>query len=312
MSRRRAVTVRAVTGCAVVPITVVISTLDRPELLDRCLGALLTGTSRPTAVVVVDQGGGSASPAISAARGRGLAVEHVVQQRRGLSASQNAGVGAASTDVVAIVDDDCVPDRSWLEVIEAAFATAPGPLLLTGRVLPLPPTGDRVTAVSSRTSTDPAVWSGRPPRPWHLGTGGNFAVHRAAFVAVGGNDERLGTGAPGKGGNDLDLFHRLVVSGVTARYEPALLVHHERSTVAEHRSRRGTYGFGVGAMLGIWFRRRDPLAPAVLLSWLRLRGRLAIQRRREGGVGQETRVLLGTMQGLVHGLSRAGRGEAGR
>jgi GT2 family glycosyltransferase len=285
-----------------VAVTVVISTLDRPSQLARCLEALLSGSRLPAGVVVVDQGDSTPTePVVTAARDRGLTVTHVVQPRRGLSASQNAGVRAASTEVVAVVDDDCVPDARWVEVVEAAFGATEDPLLLTGRVLPLPAVGDRVVPLSVRDSAVARVWT-RPPMPWHIGTGGNFAVLRSAFLAVGGNDERLGTGTPGRGGNDLDLFHRLVDSGVTARYEPDLLVRHERATVAEHLSRRSSYGYGVGAMLGVWLRRGDARAVLVLLAWLRLRARVGYSRRSGGGLAHEARVLSGTVTGLLYGL----------
>lgn len=287
-------------------VTVVISTLDRPGRLTRCLEALLAGSRQPSAVIVVDQGStASAEQAVAAVRERGLVITRLTQPRWGLSASQNAGVRAARTDVVAIVDDDCVPGARWIEVIENAFTTTPQPLLLTGRVLPLPPEGDRTAAVSTRDSQQRTEWH-TPPMPWHLGTGGNFAVSRAAFEAVGGNDEQLGTGGPGRGANDLDVFHRLVVAGVMARFEPDLLVHHERSTVDEYRSRRSTYGFGIGAMLGRWLRHRQVRALVVLLAWVRLRAGLAYRRRSEGGVGAEARVLLGTVAGLAHGLRNDG------
>ena len=256
----------------------------------------------PFAVVVVDQGDVSAQPAVTAARERGLKVTHISQPRWGLSSSQNAGVQAATTEVVAIVDDDCVPDAHWVRVIDDAFRSTAVPLLLTGRVLPLPPDGHRVAALSTRDSNRRMEWT-RPPMPWHLGTGGNFAVTRQCFLAVGGNDERLGTGAPGRGGNDLDLFYRLVRDGgVTARYEPDLLVHHERATVAEYRARRGSYGHGVGAMVGVWLRRRDPAALLVLAGWLRLRATRGFSRRASGGLGHEARVLAGTAVGLFRGV----------
>jgi hypothetical protein len=127
-----------------------------------------------------------------------------------------------------------------------------------------------------------------------------------AFLAVGGNDDRLGSGSPGRAGNDLDLFHRLVLTGVRARYEPDLVVHHERSTIAEYNSRRGSYGFGVGAMLGLWFRRGDTQALRTLAGWLRLRTQLASQRRSVGGARQEARVLGGTAAGLLYGLRVGG------
>jgi hypothetical protein len=226
---------------------------------------------------------------------------HLIQPRRGLSVSQNAGVRAARTGVVAIVDDDCVPDARWVEVVEKAFRAAERPLLLTGRVLPLPAEGDRLLALSTRDSMRRSEWT-RPPLPWHIGTGGNFAVSQDAFLAVGGNDERLGTGTPGRGGNDLDLFHRLVSYGVPARYEPDLLVRHERSTREEYIRRRGSYGYGVGAMLGIWLRRGNLHALPVLAGWLQLRARIGYHRKYEGGFGDEGRVLVGTLAGLLWGL----------
>jgi GT2 family glycosyltransferase len=291
---------------ACVPVTVVISTLERPSQLARCLDALLTGTRLPAAVVVVDQGDPARTqPVVAAAEDRGLAVTHLTQPRWGLSASQNAGVEAARTEVVAIVDDDCVPDVNWLRVVERAFGGGPRPLLLTGRVLPLPADGERVAALSTRESTRRMEWR-RAPMPWHIGTGGNFAVTRNAFLAAGGNDERLGTGAPGRGGNDLDLFYRLLRTGIRARYEPDLLVHHERVTAAEYIQRRNSYGYGVGAMLGVWLRRGDLRALSVLAGWLKLRVEVGYERRADSGWINEARVLAGTGQGLLRGLGISG------
>ncbi|HYP45834.1 MAG TPA: glycosyltransferase [Propionibacteriaceae bacterium] len=283
-----------------VTVTVVISTLDRPHQLSRCLAALAAGSRRPEAVVVVDQGVSPSAEAVQSARAAGLVVSHLSQPRLGLSASQNEGVSAAKTSVVAIVDDDCVPDRQWVEIVWRSFVAADGPLLLTGRVLPLPVQGDRVAPLSVRDSEQPMTWT-RPPMPWRIGTGGNFAVDRERYLAVGGNDTRLGTGSPGRGGNDLDLFYRLVRAGATARYEPDLVVQHERATAAEFAQRRGSYGYGVGAMLGVWLRRGDLRAVLVFAAWLRLRARLGCSRRSNGGIRHELRVLKGTLQGLLRG-----------
>ena len=100
---------------------------------------------------MVDQGEPSATAdVLEGARRAGLVVHHLVQAQRGLSVSQNAGVRAAGSLVVAVVDDDCVPDARWLAVVEEAFAAAAGPLLLTGRILALPAQGARTRAVDAR------------------------------------------------------------------------------------------------------------------------------------------------------------------
>jgi glycosyltransferase involved in cell wall biosynthesis len=292
-------------------LSVVISTLDRPHLLARCLDALLAGTVLPDEVVVVDQGApGPVADVLEQRRGRGVELVHVAQARRGLSVSQNAGVEHARGRAVCVVDDDCVPDPTWVEVAARAHAAAGGSLLLTGRVLPLPPSGERVLPLSSRTSTERTELEPGAP-PWEAGTGGNFSVTREAYLRVGGNDERLGTGAPGRAGNDLDLFHRLLCAGVPGRYEPDLLVLHERATVAERRSRRWTYGFGIGTCVALWRSAGDPAAGRVLRQWVRLRLGLLRGARRPGPVLDEARVLLGTLNGLAHGW-RAGRVAARR
>ncbi|MGK5173597.1 glycosyltransferase [Geodermatophilus sp. CPCC 205761] len=278
-----------------------ISTLGRPRELARCLDAILSGTRVPSEVVVVDQGDVRATATILAARrSAGVPLVHVTQSRRGLAASQNAGVARAECAVVAIVDDDCVPDARWVEVAAAEHARTPGPLLVTGRVLPLPPSGDRVLPLSSRTSTARVTF---PPdaMPWDIGTGGNFSVTRTAYLQIGGNDERLGTGTPGRAGNDIDLFHRLMRAGTRALFEPDLLVFHERATPSEHRARRWSYGFGVGVCVGSWLSDGDQSSLTVLRGWLTMRARLILRARRPQTVVAETRVLLGTVHGLWHG-----------
>lgn len=293
-------------------ISVVVSTLDRPELLTRCLDALLDGTLLPAEVVVVDQGDPEpVSAVLQARRSQGVPLVHVVQDVRGLSVSQNAGVAAASSPAVAVVDDDCVAGRRWVETAARAHCAADGPLLVAGRVVPLPPVGERVVALSSRTSQVPASIPLDAP-PWQIGTGGNFSVTRSAYLAVGGNDPRLGTGGPGRAGNDLDLFHRLLRAGVRARFEPDLLVQHERATPAEHRARRWTYGFGAGACVALWHAAGDPSAGGVLRAWIRLRLHRLLGARRPGPVLAEGRVLLGTAQGLWYGRRSAARTAAPR
>lgn len=112
-------------------------------------------------------------------------------------------------------------------------------------------------------------------------------------------DTRLGTGSPGRAGEDLDLLDRLLAAGERITYEPEAVVRHERQTPARRAASRYGYGFGVGAMVGLGLRRRDPGAALNLARWLALRGRLAVTRR---AIGEEVRVLAGTGAGLVYGI----------
>jgi GT2 family glycosyltransferase len=233
-----------------------------------------------------------------------MPIDYFRQARCGLASSQNAGITRARWPIVAVIDDDCIPDRAWLATIEKAFASMDSLAAVTGRVLPLSPEGDKLFPVASRTSTARREFS-KKAMPWVVGSGNNFAVKREWFTKVGGCDERLGPGSPGQGGVDMDLFYRLLRAGGRIRYEPESLVYHERQDKAGRIARRSMYGRGMGACCTIWLRQRDAYALPILGRWLFFRARLlatAACCRRWVSVHEELLVLRGTVAGLVYGL----------
>lgn len=93
------------------PISVVVPTRDRPELLQRCMAALEKQTV-PVEIVVVEDSEG-----------------------RGPAWARNQGVRQARGQIVCFTDDDCAPFPGWAEALAApilageAKATA-GPTLM--------------------------------------------------------------------------------------------------------------------------------------------------------------------------------------
>src|SRR5439155_17483645 len=110
----------------------------------------------------------------------------------------------------------CVPAQGWLAAVAAAFERPPAPDMVTGRVLPLGPAQSGLHAVSLRTSADRIDFFGAA-MPWKVGTGANVAMTRHWAIRVGGYDERLGVGSPGKAAEDLDLSLRLLRAGARIR-----------------------------------------------------------------------------------------------
>lgn len=191
-------------------LTAAIATLDRPDALARCLDALLAGEVAPAEVIVVDQSQNDATKVIIEQRQAEAApIIYVRQSQRGLSASRNAAIARTGYPVVAFTDDDCVPDRGWITAIDRTFASPTTPDAMTGRVLPLGPDEPGLYAASLRESIKRTEFKGKVV-PWVVGTGGNFAAKREWFKRIGGYDERLGPGSPGKAAEDLDLFYQLL------------------------------------------------------------------------------------------------------
>jgi glycosyltransferase involved in cell wall biosynthesis len=100
-------------------ISVVIPTFCRANRLRRLIGALEQQTlSRDRfEVVVVDNASTDDTPAVLrelAARSP-LEIRALVEYTPGPAATRNAGWRAARGELIAFVDDDCVPDADWLE-----------------------------------------------------------------------------------------------------------------------------------------------------------------------------------------------------
>jgi GT2 family glycosyltransferase len=285
---------------------VAVATLDRPDGLARCLDAILAGERLPAELIVVDQGEDDRTGAVVAERSsRGLEIRHIPQRRLGLSASRNAAFTEARSAVLAVTDDDCVPSAGWVAAIhEALVQRVQPPAALTGPVLPLEPEGDRVWAVSSRTSSTPAEFTALVA-PWRVGTGANFALRRDWLDRVGQYDQRLGAGTPGRAGEDMDLIHRLLAGGAQIHYEPRAVVYHERRSADYRRSSRAAYGHGIGAYTALRLCRGDRRAAVMMARWLGLRAHLLgreLARGRLKSVLEELLVLSGTVRGAAYGL----------
>lgn len=147
-----------------------------------------------------------------------------------LAAARNAAAAAASGDVLAFVDVDCIPDPGF--VADVARMARPGEGLVMGEVLYLPhgtadhgPDFARFEAVAVRHSDRQAPPEGdRAPCDdyrcfWSL----NFALHREDWARSGGFDERF----YGYGGEDTDFGRTLSERGIPISWIRGARVYHQ-------------------------------------------------------------------------------------
>jgi GT2 family glycosyltransferase len=250
-------------------ITVAIPTLDRPEGLSRCLEALLIkGEILPAEVLIIDQGRGqTGKDVVSQFQSKSLTqIIHCSQPQLGLSAARNLASVRATHEIIAFTDDDCVPDPAWLSSIERTFASISESDGVAGRILPLGDASPDLFPISTRTSGKETTLQGRG-FPWHVGSGGNFAIKRARLQQIGGYDERLGTGTPGKSAEDIDIFYRLLLHGAILRYQPDVVIYHERQDADRLLRSFRNYSYGFGAFTAKHLRQGDLYVAYLWLVW---------------------------------------------
>ena len=243
--------------------TVVIPTRDRPELLERCLDAVLA-VEYPGdrfEVIVADNvpSDGRTRELVERRQAGAERLRYLRTDRPGSGAARNDGVALARGRIVAFVDDDAVVDRHWLAELALGFRTEPAAACVTGLVLPLE-LDTLAQALFEEYGGFGAGFEGavfdtgvhRPPDPLFpfnpgiVGSGNNIAFDRQALVELGGYDERLGNGTPVRSGEDWELLLRLLRAGRTAVYRPSALVHHrDRRGYDELRAQLRDYGVGM-------------------------------------------------------------------
>lgn len=219
-------------------LTVVVASRDRGELLRGALEALGRHLRPQDQVIVVDSA--SKSPGVEQAASE-AGVRLIKLSRPGTSRARNAGLAAASTTIVAFIDDDCLITPGWSESLEEAFADEQLGFV-TGRVEP-----DRPASVSLSVFLEEAPRRfDRVVDPSAYGGGSNMAFRRSALASVGGFDEGMGPATALRAAEDQDAFWRVVRAGWAGAYHPSIVVTHRQWRTGRQALRR-QYDYGVGA-----------------------------------------------------------------
>ncbi|MGK5172104.1 glycosyltransferase [Geodermatophilus sp. CPCC 205761] len=242
-------------------VTVVVCTRDRSAVLASCLERLRRLTHGAVEVLVVDNApsdDGTRRLVESVAR-EDPRFRYAVEPRPGLSFARNRGLAEAAGRFVLFTDDDVSVDPDWVQGVLRGFRRRDDVACVTGLVC----TADITSAAEAYFDARASSWSSRteprlfdlagdrdasalyPYAPGIFGTGANFGFDRDHLRALGGFDEALGAGTRTRGGEDLDVFVRVLRSGRAIAYEPAAVVwHHHRADDAALL--RQLYGYGTG------------------------------------------------------------------
>ena len=178
-------------------ISVVIPTYNRAAFLQEALDGLTCGQHTDFEVLVMDQSDDDATERL--VDGFDERVIYHRMSRRGANPARNLGAALARADLVAFLDDDCVPRRDWLLRIVRAFDTQ-GELEFIFGQLKAPP-HDGAGGWFPETLPPPDIHTPRNRRKIScIGAGANMSCRKTFLRRAGGFDELLGP-------NDLSVIN---------------------------------------------------------------------------------------------------------
>ncbi|MGX6605273.1 glycosyltransferase family 2 protein [Micromonosporaceae bacterium Da 78-11] len=247
-------------------VSVVVCTRNRSESLGACLDRLAAVRYSAVEFVIVDNAPSDDSTMrlVESYAAADQRFRYVREPMAGLSRARNKGLAAATGRYIAYTDDDVAVDARWVDGLIRGFRRRPDVTCVTGLVCTASITNGPEAYFDARTSS----WSTRcrpqlfdmatgaqhgvlyPFSAGIFGTGASFAFDRATLVAMGGFDEALGAGTLTRGGEDLDIFVRVLLAGGAIMYEPAAVVwHHHRADEQSLLKQMFGYGTGLTAFL---------------------------------------------------------------
>ena len=190
-------------------ISICIVTHNRPRQLERLLTSLVEQNEAPPfeLIIVDNDREGSAKPVADKFRER-LSLFYLVEPIRGLARVRNRAVAASNLKYLAFIDDDHSASPRWLaSLYQTAIQTRAAAVVGRITVLFDKEVPDFIRACSYFNKK---AYADGEIVPWHDATVTNSIIRRDALPHP---SAPFSTSFDLTGGEDIDLFHRMIENG---------------------------------------------------------------------------------------------------
>ncbi|NLT49155.1 MAG: glycosyltransferase family 2 protein [Clostridiales bacterium] len=279
-----------------IKISICLCTYHRPHLLKKCLTAIYQNdfTDELEVIVIDNDANASAKDIVEALQGhynaKNIALIYAIEKIQGIASARNLAVSLARGKYLAFIDDDEVPDRSWLSNLYKALVTFRADAVW-GPVIPIFPSN--FPKWQKKLFTRARVASGTSMKAISKGTGNLLISSQCLQMRDGPFDTSLNQ----IGGSDTDLFNWLSLKGYKFVWCDEAVVyelqHISRSKIRWHlkRAYRGGWVFSLqkskmfghikalllilfwvcpAALLNMIKAIRNACIKTILLEWIRI------------------------------------------
>ena len=213
-------------------VSVVVCAYNAESTMDQCLASLEHLNYPDYEVIVVNDGSEDGTEAIAE---RYPYCRIISQENKGLSVARNVGAEAATGEIVAYTDSDCVADPDWLDFLVGTMER--GGLVACGGPNFPPPENSLVPAAVAVSPGGPCHVLLDDQIAEHI-AGCNMAFRRDVLLGLGGFDPTFRAA-----GDDVDICWRLQDAGYAIGFSAAAMVwHFRRNTVGAYIGQQRGYG----------------------------------------------------------------------
>ncbi len=213
-------------------VSVVVCAYNAERTMEACLASLEHLNYPDYEVVVVNDGSTDRTLEISQ---RYPYCRIISQPNKGLSVARNVGAEAATGEIVAYTDSDCVADPDWLNYLVGKMVSAD--LVACGGPNFPPPEDSLVPSAVAVSPGGPTHVLVSDDVAEHI-AGCNMAFRRDVLLGLGGFDPLYRAA-----GDDVDICWRFQDAGHTIGFSPSAVVwHFRRNTVKAYIGQQRGYG----------------------------------------------------------------------
>ena len=216
--------------------SLVIATYNRAEQLMVTLGSVAMQNAEAESwecIVVDNNSSDNTRERVEAFKSEhnSLNIRYIFEQNQGLSYARNAGIMASRGDIVAFIDDDERIVADFVSAYIDLFDQHPDAMAAGGEIIAEYPTGRPrwMSRYTERPIANPMSFGDRVKLfpSSRIPGGGNMAMRRRVFDSIGMFNTSLGrTGKRLLGGEESDLFERIVKHEYRVYYAPRAVMYH--------------------------------------------------------------------------------------
>lgn len=205
-------------------IDVIIVTKNRPDKLLRCVCSVISNTTLPRSIIIVDSSDRvhrKKKLITSACKRSHIGLVYVIEKRRNIALARNIGIHHSRSTIISFIDDDEIAPDDWIARIIDKFSKTNNLMILCGPKIPMDRNNywNRIWAITLRED-----YTFRGHRTFAAGD--NTSYRRKIFVKHSLLfDQRMTNSS-----EDFALSNQLTKLGYKVYFDCHIVVYHEFRT----------------------------------------------------------------------------------